>query len=78
MSAVAGGTPEENAADLEGIVTGEVGGAKREIVLANAGAAIYLAGEADSLAEGAEVAANAIDEGGAAAKLERMRRTITQ
>ncbi|WP_336343158.1 anthranilate phosphoribosyltransferase [Halalkalicoccus ordinarius] len=78
VSAVAGGTPEENAADLEGIVTGDVDGAKREIVLANAGAAIYLAGEADSLAEGAEVAANAIDEGGAATKLERMRRTITQ
>ncbi|WP_336362139.1 anthranilate phosphoribosyltransferase [Halalkalicoccus salilacus] len=78
VSAVAGGSPSENAADLEGIVTGEVGGAKREIVLANAGAAIYLSGEADSPMEGAEVAANAIDEGDAAAKLERMRRTVTQ
>ncbi|MFC6906017.1 anthranilate phosphoribosyltransferase [Halalkalicoccus tibetensis] len=78
VSAVSGGTPEENAADLEGIVTGEVGGAKREIVLANAGAAIYVAGEADSLAEGAEIAANAIDGGGAAEKLESMRGTVVQ
>lgn len=78
VSAVAGGTPEENAADLEGIVTGEIGGAKREIVLANAGAAIYLAGEADSLSEGTEVVANAIDEGTAAATLETMRQTVVQ
>ncbi|MCL7417138.1 MAG: anthranilate phosphoribosyltransferase [Halalkalicoccus sp.] len=78
VSAVAGGTPAENAADLEGIVTGEVGGAKREIILANAGAAIYVAGEADSLEEGAEIAANAIDGGGATEKLESMRTTVIQ
>ncbi|KYH26040.1 anthranilate phosphoribosyltransferase [Halalkalicoccus paucihalophilus] len=78
VSAVAGGTPAENAADLEGIVTGEVGGAKREIILANAGAAIYVAGEGDSLAEGAEIAANAIDEGEATEKLESMRTTVIQ
>jgi anthranilate phosphoribosyltransferase len=78
VSAVAGGTPAENAADLEGIVTGEVGGAKREIILANAGAAIYVAGEGDSLAEGTEIAANAIDEGEATEKLESMRTTVIQ
>lgn len=78
VEAVAGGTPAENAADLEGIVTGEVRGAKREIILANAGAAIYVAGEADSLEEGAELAAEAIDEGGASEKLESMRGTVVQ
>jgi anthranilate phosphoribosyltransferase len=66
VEAVAGGTPEENAADLRGIVTGEVGGAKRDIILANAGAAVYVAGIADSIEEGVEAAANAIDEGDAA------------
>ena len=66
IDAVAGGSPEENAADLRGIVTGEVTGAKRDIILANAGAAIYVAGIADSIDEGVEVAANAIDEGDAA------------
>ncbi|ADJ14163.1 anthranilate phosphoribosyltransferase [Halalkalicoccus jeotgali] len=78
VEAVSGGTPEENAADLEGIVTGEVEGAKREIVLANAGAAIYVAGEAASLEEGVEIATEAIDEGGAAEKLESMRGTVVQ
>jgi len=68
IEAVAGGTPEENAADLRGIVEGTVTGAKRDLVLANAGAAVYVAGEADSLEAGVERAAEAIDSGGAAAK----------
>jgi anthranilate phosphoribosyltransferase len=70
---VAGGTPEENAADLEAILTGEEQGAKRDLILANAGAAIYIAGEADSLTDGVEAAAEAIENGGAAAKLEALR-----
>lgn len=78
VEAVAGGTPAENAADLEGIVAGEITGAKREIILANAGAAIYVAGEATSPADGVEAAANAIDAGDAAATLDGMCRAITQ
>jgi len=70
---VAGGTPEENAADLEAILTGEEKGAKRDLILANAGAAIYIAGEADSLTDGVEAAAAAIDNGDAAARLEALR-----
>jgi len=70
---VAGGTPEENAADLEAILTGEEQGAKRDLILANAGAAIYIAGEAESLTDGVEAAATAIDNGGAAAKLAALR-----
>jgi anthranilate phosphoribosyltransferase len=77
VSAVAGGTPEENAADLRGIVEGEVTGAKRDIILANAGAAVYVAGEADSLEDGAERAAKAIDDGGAAEQLDELCRTVT-
>jgi anthranilate phosphoribosyltransferase len=72
IDAVAGGSPEENAADLRGIVEGEVTGAKRDIILANAGAAIYVAGEAASLQEGVESAREAIDSGAAAAKLEEL------
>ena len=70
---VAGGTPVENAADLRGIVGGEVRGPKRDIILANAGAAIYVAGEADSIEAGVERARDAIDSGAAAAKLEELR-----
>ncbi|MFC6973836.1 anthranilate phosphoribosyltransferase [Halomicroarcula sp. GCM10025709] len=70
IEAVSGGTPEENAEDLRGIVEGTVDGAKRDIILANAGAAIYVAGVADTHSEGVELAREAIDSGDAAAKLE--------
>ncbi|QLK26917.1 anthranilate phosphoribosyltransferase [Natrinema zhouii] len=69
---IAGGLPEENAADMRGIVEGDVTGAKRDVILANAGAAIYVAGEADSLEAGADIAREAIDSGSAARKLERL------
>ncbi|WP_349770090.1 anthranilate phosphoribosyltransferase [Halobaculum limi] len=73
VDAIAGSTPEANAEDLEGIVRGDVTGAKRDVILANAGAAIYVAGLADSLSEGVDVAANAIDEGDAAETFEALR-----
>jgi anthranilate phosphoribosyltransferase len=73
IDAIAGGTPEENAVDLRGIVGGDRDGAKRDIILANAGAAIYLAGEADTLAAGADRAAEAIDSGAAAETFEALR-----
>ncbi|SEM98430.1 anthranilate phosphoribosyltransferase [Halorientalis persicus] len=69
IEAVAGGSPEENAADLRGIVEGEVTGPKRDIILANAGAAVYVAGEADSHRDGVERARQAIEGGRAAEKL---------
>ena len=73
VAAVAGGTPTENAADLRGIVTGEIEGAKRDIVLANAGAAVYVAGVADSIREGVEHAREAIESGRAGEKLAALR-----
>jgi anthranilate phosphoribosyltransferase len=68
VDAVAGGTPQENAVDLRGIVRGEVTGPKRDIILANAGAAVYVAGLADDLEDGVDAAAAAIDSGAAAEK----------
>ena len=70
IEAIAGGSPEENAADLRGIVTGDVTGAKRDIILANAGAAIYVAGVADTHEAGVEQARQAIESGAAADKLD--------
>ena len=70
IEAISGGSPEENAADLRGIVTGEVTGAKRDIILANAGAAIYVAGVADTHEDGVEQARQAIESGAAADKLD--------
>ncbi|WP_254545656.1 anthranilate phosphoribosyltransferase [Halomarina pelagica] len=69
VEAVAGGSPAENAADLRGIVGGEVEGPKRDVVLLNAGAAVYVAGEAESVAAGVERAREAVDSGAAAEKL---------
>ena len=73
IAAVAGGTPAENAADLEGIVEGSVNSAKQDIVLANAGAAVYVAGQASSLEDGVEAARQAIGSGAAAEKLDELR-----
>jgi anthranilate phosphoribosyltransferase len=73
IGAIAGGTPEENAADMQAILDGEERGAKRDIILANAGAAVYVAGAAGSLEAGVDRAAEAIDSGAAAAKLEALR-----
>ncbi len=66
-----GGTPQENANIIRGILAGEIVGAKRAIVMLNAGAALYLADKADSIRKGAKLAAQLIDDGSAAATLER-------
>jgi anthranilate phosphoribosyltransferase len=73
IGAVAGGTPQENADDLVGIVEGEVTGPKRDIILANAGAAIYVAGLADGIEDGVAAAAKAIDDGNAGETLDALR-----
>ena len=77
IEAVAGGDPAANAADLRGIVTGDITGAKQDIVLANAGAAIYVAGNASTLADGVEAARTAIESGDAGRKLAEMERTVS-
>jgi len=73
VGAVAGGQPEDNATDMRAIVEGETEGPKRDIILANAGAALYIAGEADSLEAGVDLAREAIDSGAAAEKLADLR-----
>jgi anthranilate phosphoribosyltransferase len=72
VAAVAGGDPAENARHLRAIVTGNVAGGKRDIVLANAGAAIYVAGKATSLRNGVDRARQSIDSGDAATKLHEL------
>ena len=66
-----GGTPEENAAITRNILKGEQGH-KRNAVLMNAGAALYLNDKAESLAEGIKLAANLIDSGKATETLEKV------
>lgn len=64
-----GGDPEENARITRAILAGEKG-AKRDAVVLNAGACIYIAGKAATLAEGIKMAQEVIDSGKAAEKLE--------
>lgn len=67
-----GGTPEENAQITLSILKGEKG-PKRNAVLLNAGAALYIGGKADSIADGIKLAAELIDSGKALAKLEEFK-----
>jgi anthranilate phosphoribosyltransferase len=73
LSEVAGGSPSENADDMRGILDGSVDGAKRAIILANAGAAIYVSGSAESIEAGVDTAREAIDSGAARRQLESLR-----
>lgn len=67
---IVGGTAEENAKITRGILNGEIKGTKRNAVLLNAGAAIYVGGKADSIASGVKLAAELIDNGSALRKLD--------
>lgn len=66
-----GGTPQENAAITLAVLQGKEKGAKRNTVLLNAGAALYIGGKADSFNDGVHLAAQLIDSGRALATLEK-------
>lgn len=66
-----GGTPQDNAAALRNVLDGAPG-PFRDIVRLNTGAALIVAGKAESLRAGADMAAEAIDSGRARATLARL------
>ncbi len=61
-----------NAVILRAVLAGSESGAKRDVVLLNAGAAIMAAGKADSIADGISLARESIDSGKALEKLDRL------
>ena len=65
-----GGSPEENARITRDVLSGAQG-PKRDAVLLNAGAALYIAGKAESMKAGTVLAAELIDSGKAAETLRR-------
>jgi anthranilate phosphoribosyltransferase len=69
LADVAGGTPRENAEVVRGIFAGELG-PSREIALLNAGATIYVGGQAGNMADGVSKAAEAVDSGAAGSLLQ--------
>jgi len=66
-----GGDPEENAEIARDILKG-VKGHKRDAVLMNAGAALYIGGKAHTMEDGIKLAAEIIDSGKALETLEKM------
>jgi anthranilate phosphoribosyltransferase len=72
---LAGGTPDENAALVRGLFSGEKGetGALAEITALNAGAALYVGGLAADLDEGVRIARATLASGAAERKLEELR-----
>ena len=68
---VAGGTPAQNAAVTRRIFAGE-SGAERDLAALNAGAAIYVAGRAESLEAGVRAAEGALDSGAATEALDTL------
>lgn len=71
LEEIQGGNPEQCADALRAVLRGEKG-AKRDVVLLNSGAALYVSGAAGSTAEGIRLAAESIDSGKAQAKLEQL------
>ncbi len=67
---LAGGSPQENAEITRAIFAGQAG-ERTELASINAGAAIYAAGGADSIADGVAAAREALSSGRAASALER-------
>ncbi|MBR3366426.1 MAG: anthranilate phosphoribosyltransferase [Lachnospiraceae bacterium] len=69
---VVGGTAAENAEITRGILCGEIIGTKRNAVLLNAGAALYVGQKAPTIADGVRIAAEIIDSGAAYRTLEKL------
>jgi anthranilate phosphoribosyltransferase len=65
-------THEENARRVLGVITGRDRGSRRDLILANAAAVLYLADMAEDLRDGYELASQAVDEGLALRKLEQL------
>ena len=62
----------QNAKITKAILNGTEQGAKRDVVLLNAGATLYIGGLADSIADGIRLAAESIDSGKALQTLEAL------
>ena len=69
---IVGGTPAENAQITRDILSGKERGTRRNIVLLNAGAALYVGQKAATIADGVKLAAQRIDSGAALKTLEKV------
>lgn len=72
LSCLLGGSIQENVEIAQGILAGKPGD-RREIVLFNAGCAIYAADKAETIAKGINLARESIDSGAALGKLKQLK-----
>jgi anthranilate phosphoribosyltransferase len=70
---LAGASPDENARTVEGVLRGTLGGVAHAAVALNAGAALYVAGRAASIAEGVQSAERLLHQGEGWRRLEELR-----
>ncbi len=75
--ALKGGTAEENAKIMEGVLSGSPS-AYRDAVILNAAAVLFVGGIAKSFEEGVEIAAQTIDSGAAKDKLEALKQKTNE
>lgn len=71
-SAILGGSVADNVATVRGILSGAIGGPRRDIVLLNAAAALVAADRAENMVEGLATARATIDSGAATNRMEQM------
>jgi anthranilate phosphoribosyltransferase len=67
-----GGSPEQNAAVIRAVFSGDERGAKRDAILLNAAGAIAASGHAENLRDGLELARETVDSGAAAERLDAL------
>jgi anthranilate phosphoribosyltransferase len=77
VEAIHGGEPHENAAATRSVLDGQPG-PRRDVVLINAAAAIYVGGRADDLQNGFEAAREAVDSGSARDLLAKLVETTAE
>ncbi|HWQ76226.1 MAG TPA: anthranilate phosphoribosyltransferase [Syntrophomonas sp.] len=73
LEAIKTGTPEENAATINGVFSGEIQGPRRDAILLNAAGALVVGGKAGDFAAGIDLAKATIDSGAALNKLQQLR-----
>jgi len=66
---IKGGTAIDNAAIVQGVIDGSLHGAKRDIVVLNSAAALWVDGRARDIQEGIEMAVHSLDNGAAKQQL---------
>jgi len=72
---IVGGTPQENARDIIYVLKGEKG-PKRDIIVINTAAALYVSGLTESLKDAIPLAEETIDSGRALEKLDEFRNFV--